>query len=243
MSPTPGASPMPTSSVPGAQQPYDGLGGVDLSIPVRAVNNSAEPVMWMYDRRKYVLKPGVPIYIPYLAMCMYRGDPRAIDKPGGRDHEQYRRNEHARLHILHGVYEGGPDHRSWDEVANVTCYPIDSDVPFHTVLDDPEGLSLSDERRDSSQTEFLQGQMEQMSAQLRILQAQVLNQQQADGAVEAAGLTPADIADLDRQATSTRTIAPEGLAESMVGASPARKRPSAKTRVKPGEGPAVTTDA
>lgn len=215
-------------------------GELDTNIPVRAVNNSDQPITWTYDRVKYVLPPGVPTFIPYLCMCLYQGDPRAIDLPTGREHEQYRRNEYARLRIHCGVYE---DDTLWEDCIHtrVTCYPIDSDVPFETVLRDPEGASLSGEKATNNQTQFLTQQMEQMAAQLRVLQAQAAASANADAALTAADIDPAD---LDHQVTTSKAIAPEeATGQSMVGAHPVQKSQAAKKRPAPGEGPQVTKDA
>lgn len=227
--------------VPHSTSPHYRAGGeLDEGIPVRAVNNSDQPIQWMYDRVKYTLQPGVPSFVPYLAMCMYQGDPRAIDLPTGKEHEQYRRNEYARLRIHCGVYE---DDTRWDDVVHtkVTCYPIDSDVPFNTVLRDPEGVNQSDQKQDNNQTQFLQTKMEEMAGQMRAMQAQLAAQQAADAALGAANIDPAD---LDRQATISKAVTPEeATGQSMVGAHPVQKSKAAKSRPAPGEGPQVTQDA
>lgn len=232
---------MPSSTVPSASsQHYRESGELDVGIPVRAVNNSDAPITWMYDRVKYVLAPGVATFIPYLAMCMYQGDPRAIDLPTGREHDQHRRNEYARLRIHCGVYENDAQ---WAHVphAQVTCYPIDSDVPFNTVLRDPEGVNQSEAKADNNQTMFLQAQMEQMANQMRVMQAQLAASQSADLAIAAADIDPDD---LDHQVTTSKAVAPEeATGQSMVGAHPVQKSQAAKKRPAPGEGPAVTKDA
>lgn len=222
---------------PSGLQQLDASGGVDLGIPVRAVNRSTSPITWVYARAKHILQPGQHTFVPYMAMVYYQGDPRAIDVPGGRQHEQFRSNELARLRIVHGIYEESEGHNKWDEIPLVECYPIDSDVPFATVLRDPEGHSLTEQRQDLGQTKFLQDEMERMAAQLRILQAQAAASQQSDAALGAAGIDPTD---LDRAATTSKAISPEeATGQSMVGASPT---PRPKTRAKAGEGPAVTVD-
>ena len=217
----------------------DAQGGIDQNIPVRVVNRSPEPITWKYARQKYVLPPGTPTFVPYLAMVMYLGDPRAIDHPGRGAHEQFRRNEYARLRVLHGVYE---DDTKWERVPRVEAFPIDSDIPFPTVMADPDGVSLSEEKQQTSQVSFLQTQMEQMANQMRVMQSQLAQAQAEQGATAAAGIP--DPADLDRQVTTSRSISPEEAGvESMVGASPTRRAPVPKTRPKPGEGPQVTRDA
>lgn len=213
---------------------------LDEGIPVRAVNDSSEPITWRYARVKHVLNPGVPTFIPYLAMCMYQGDPRAIDLPTGRPQDQHRRNEYARLRVHCGVYE---DDAKWATVphTHVTCYPIDSDVPFNTVLRDPDGVNQADEKSSNSQAQFLQQKMEEMANQMRVMQAQLAMQQNAEGAIVAANIDPAD---LDRQATTSRAISPEeATGQSMIGARPVQKSQAAKKRPAAGEGPAVTKDA
>lgn len=216
----------------------DGL--LDENIPVRAVNESDEPITWQYARVKYVLQPHTPSFIPYMAMALYQGDPRAIDLPGDDPNVKYRREEYARLRIHCGVYENDA---AWETCPHtkVTCYPIDSDVPFNTVLRDPEGANQGDMRADNSQAAFLTQQLEQMASQMRAMQAQLAMQTQADSALGAAGIDPLD---LDRQATVSKSVSPEEAAGgSMVGAHPVQKSKAAKVRPAPGEGPAVTKDA
>lgn len=225
-----------------ASSPHYRDGHLDTGIPVRAVNNSDAPIQWMYDRVKYILQPNIPTFIPYMAMCMYQGDPRSIDLPTGRELDQHRRNEYARLRIHCGVYE---DDAKWPGVPHmhVTCYPIDSDVPFNTVLRDPEGVSQADTKADNNQTQFLQTKMEEMANQMRVMQAQLAANQSADAALSAANIDPAD---LDRQATTSRAITPEeATGQSMVGAHPAQKSKWKVTKGRPaeGEGPGVTRDA
>ncbi len=222
-----------------AQSHYrDGL--LDENIPVRAVNNSDEPIIWQYARVKYTLTPRTPVFIPYLAMCLYQGDPRAIDLPGDNPDLKYRREEYARLRIHCGVYENDS---AWATCPHtrVDCFPIDSDVPFNTVLRDPDGINQTAEKADNNQTAFLQTEMERMASQMRAMQAQLAQAQSADAALDRANIDPAD---LDRQATTSRVITPEeATGQPMVGAHPVQKSQAAKKRPAPGEGPQVTKDA
>ncbi len=210
----------------------DGL--LDENIPVRAVNASDAPIIWQYARVKYVLQPATPTFIPYLAMCLYQGDPRAIDLPGDDPNLKYRREEYARLRVHCGVYENDS---AWATCPHtqVTCYPIDSDIPFNTVIRDPDGINQADEKADNSQAKFLATEMERMANQMRVMQAQLAQAQAGDAAVAAAGLDPAD---LDRAETASKSITPEeATGQPMVGAHPVKKQ-----RPKAGEGPAVTRD-
>lgn len=218
-----------------SQHYRDGI--LDTNIPIRAVNNSDEPITWMYANSKYVLQPHVPTFIPYMAMCFYQGDPRAIDHPGEDEARQYRRNEYAELRIRCGVYE---DDAKWATCPHtqVICYPIDSDVPFNTVIRDPEGVNQTEAKATNNEQAFLRNQMESMAAQMRVLQAQLASQQNGEAALSAAGIDPAD---LDRAATTSKSISPEeATGQSMVGQRPIQK--SGKARPKPGEGPGVTVD-
>lgn len=217
-----------------AQQPYDPSGGVDLNLPIRAVNRSDAPVTWKYARVDHILQPGVSTFVPYMAMVYYQGDPRSIDKPGRPMHEQYRRNEYERLHIVHGVYENT---EQWANVPIIDCYPIDSDIPFNTVLRDPTGANMSDQAHDEAEISLMRRSMEEMANQLRIMQAQVASRESAEAAISRAGIDPDD---LDRQATTERGIVPDG--QSMLGEHPIKKSATAKARPKPGEGPSVTKD-
>ncbi len=211
----------------------DGL--LDENIPVRAVNNSPDPIVWQYARVKYLLAPGQPTFIPYLAMCLYQGDPRAIDLPGDDPNLKYRREEYARLRVHCGVYENDS---AWATCPHtfVDCFPIDSDIPFNTVIRDPEGVNQTEEKASNNQTAFLQTEMERMASQMRVMQAQLAQAQNADLAVQAAGIDPTD---LDRAETTSKSITPEeATGNPMVGAHPVKKQ-----RPKAGEGPAVTRDA
>ena len=222
-----------------ATQREDGLGGIDLTTPVRAINRSDKPLVWKYARIKHTLLPGEQTYIPYLCMCLWQGDPRAVNMPNGRAHEQYRRNERERLAVLWGVYE---NHDQWAQVPKVDCYPIDSDVPFATVIADPDGLSVAGESRTNNELDLLRRETERMAAQLRTLQSTVAVRESQEAAIAGAGMDPED---LDHQVTTSRAITPEeATGQSMVGAAPVRKSPSqvAKKRMPEGEGPQVTKD-
>lgn len=208
------------STIPTALQASDAAGGIDLGIPVRAVNRSLEPVIWQYDRKTYTLLPGQPTYVPYMAMVYYQGDPRAIDLPTGKLHEQHRRLQREHLRVLYGVYEN--DER-WGQIPLVECYPIDSDTRFETVLADPDGVHLAGETGEATQLNQMRAMMEQQAHQLRILQQAVTQQEQTEAAVAASNT---DLTDLDRQATEHVDIAPE---HDMVGPAPQRKAPVAKS--------------
>lgn len=226
-----------------AQQPSDGLGGIDLQLPVRAENTSTQDITWQYANRKYVLPAGATTMVPYMAMVYYQGDPRSIDVPGGRLQEQYRRNEVERLRIVHGVYE---HEEQWALLPTITCMPIDSDVPFNTVLRDPEGTGMTQPLTGTpDRIAFMEQQLEQQAAAMRIMQAELANQKLEDAAIKVSGGAP----DLDHQVTTSKAVSPEevGLPE-MGGNHPERKDPAsgapvAKRRPEPGEGPAVVKDS
>lgn len=220
-----------------AVQPFDATGGVDLGLPVRAINTGDEEVVWQYDRVRYVIPAHGDRLVPYMAMCLYQGDPRSINVPGGRQHEQFRDQQLRHLRILHGVYEESEGHKRWVDIPahNVTCYPLDSDVPFNTVLRDPDGTNLEGEVQGQSQLRMMQDSMERMASQMRALQAQVAQQEQIEGALAQADLDPED---LERQETTSRAISPEeATGQSMVGPSPTRRAPAPK-----GERAQVTRD-
>jgi hypothetical protein len=217
-----------------AQQALDAQGGVDLGLPVRAVNRSDQDVVWQYDRIKYVIPAGGERMVPYMAMVYWQGDPRAIDVPGGRLHEQFRRQQYAHLRILYGVYEESEGHNRWADIPEVVCYPLDSDVPFNTVLRDPDGRNMMEQVDSSNDLRFMRDQMERMATQMRVMQANYEQQSQSIAATEAAGVDPAD---LERQETEHRTVAPEeATGQSMVGPSPTRRTPAPKGKA------AVTRD-
>lgn len=217
MAQIPGTSaPASTTSTTLAAQPLDGSGGADLNVPVRMVytpkdSADTDPFIVHYARQKYACYPNTPTFVPYLAMVMYLGDPRALNVPGGRPHQQARRMESERLSVHWGVYENSHE---WARVPDLKAYPIDSDIPFNTVLDDPDGVNMSSKAAEVAQSQFMQTEMEKMAAQMRIMQGQLAQQQAAEGAREAAGHDPN--VPLDAQLTTSQTTAPE----SMVGAHP-----------------------
>lgn len=220
-----------------AQQPLDGLGGADLGLPVRAFNRSDSPIVWEYARAKHVLQPGVQTFVPYMAMVYWQGDPRAINLPGDKAHEQHRRLERERLRVLYGVYE---NEERWADLPLVECYPIDSDLRFETVLHDPDGNSLSDVAQSNNQVAFMQQEMERMAQQLRIMQGNIAVAQQQEAAIDAADLDPED---LERQETEHRTVTPEeATGASMVGPSPQRRSTSTPVPKTPVAKVAVTRD-
>lgn len=201
-----------------AVQPLNAEGGVDLGLPVRAVNHSDTDVVWTYDRARYVIPAGGERLVPYMAMVLWQGDPRAIDLPGGRRHEQFRRQQREHLRVLYGVYE---HEERWAEIPQVDCYPLDSDVPFNTVLRDPEGVALVDQASGMGQARMMQETMDRMATQLRVLQSKIQQQEQIDGALAAADLDPDD---LERQETTHRQVSPEAATgQSMVGPAPTRR--------------------
>lgn len=210
-----------------AQQPFDASGGVDLGLPVRAVNSGDTAVTWTYDRQKYVIAAHSERMVPYMAMCLYQGDPRSINVPGGRQHEQFRDQQLRHLRVLYGVYEESEGHNRWDEIPahHVTCYPLDSDVPFNTVLRDPDGAGLEGQVEGQSQLRLMQDTMDRMAVSMRAMQAQIAQQEQIDGALANAGIDPDD---MERQETTSRAASPEeATGQSMVGPSPTR-RPAPK---------------
>lgn len=220
----------------GGQQPLNDQGYVDMNLPVRAINRSDAPIIWEYARQKHVLQPGVPTYVPYMAMVYWQGDPRAINVPGGKLHEQHRRHQREHLSSLYGIYE---NEEKWEQVPLVECYPLDSDIRFETVLHDPEGVHLQPQVAAASETEFLRKQLAAMQGQMQAMAAQIQMADATDAAVAASGID--DPADLERQATNTKSVAPDP-ATSLVGASPERRGAAARRPVAKGGAP-VTKDA
>lgn len=217
----------------GGQQPLDAQGNADINMPVRAINRSDSPVTWLYDRQRYVLMPNVPSYVPYMAMVHWQGDPRAMDLPGGRLHEQFRRQHREHLRTLYGVYENDD---KWNQIPLVECYPINSDIRFETVLLDPDGTSLSTESASASETEFLKRQLANMQEQMAHMAAQIQMNESSEAARTAAAMTTDD---LDHQVTTSKAAAPE---HSMVGAAPERRSTKSVVKKQAARATAVTKD-
>lgn len=210
MSQIPGLAPGRTNAQAYAEQQADGLGGVNLDIPVRIVYSTddpdAQPFKMTYARRDYYAVPNDPrgVMVPYLLMCMYMGDPRAFDVPGDKMELKHRRKELERLRVHWGVYDR---EEAWLTLPKLTAYPLDSDVPFNTVLDDPEGMNLDPTSIQVSETAYLREELERQKGMMMAMQAQLQMREMEQTARQASGL--GDDGELVQQMTEQQVAAPE----------------------------------
>lgn len=129
---------------------------------VRVKNVGEKDVVMRYNSIPYIVRAGDEATVPFEAMCVWLGDPRAgetsrVDNNGGDTRFiPARRDEIVRLRQLYGMYAGGGSHelvhgeftdRDGDgkEVAVHIDYPrmeawMSDGQRLYTVLEDPEGL-------------------------------------------------------------------------------------------------------
>lgn len=122
---------------------------------VKVVNRDQRIFRGMWDLAEYVIAPNGTEFMPFEAMKLFFGDPRAVDTVrSSRDSKGLvaflpdRAGEVRRLRLLYnhgfGEYTGkeGPD-VVWeqDRIPHVEVYSLD-DVRIMTVLDDPAGRSV-----------------------------------------------------------------------------------------------------
>lgn len=192
----------------------DAEGGVDMGIPVKVTyipskEGDTTPFKMQYARQTYTLRPHLPTIVPYMAMVLYMGDPRAVDVPGDKQHLKHRRLEVERMRTHWGIYE---DDSRWENVPNLIACPIDSDEPFNTVLDDPDGIMLDGTPQPRSEVEFLRAEVERLTHATREMMSRFDAADNAQRARVAAGLEGEEFAS---QVAMTKAVAPEEMAGSM----------------------------
>lgn len=216
-------TPQETTPMPTALGPAD---------TVRLVNTGEVPFDKMYASIRYSVPPGSEAFVPYAAVCMWLGNPIAVDfgEPG----KNYRSQEVARLRVLYGIYEQEVEPPYLDDAKEVpnplagqpTWATRTPDVKVYdlggtelvTVVADPEGKGVTPDTFTQAEKDNQADRIAQLEAQLRQLTANLNQAPAAD-----AGFGSEALAD-----------APEPEP------APATKTPSDQA---PGSSPKVKTDA
>lgn len=92
----------------------------------------------MYDNTEFPIAVGETRLVPYYAMCMWCGDPRAVDHPTDV-RIRHRTDEWKRLRMVYGAYDNAVD------IANMLKFRVTTiaGTPLITVLDDPDGHEIN----------------------------------------------------------------------------------------------------
>lgn len=185
---------------------------IDGDTILMAVNEGDAPVTLMYDSRTYRLEPGRGIPMPFAAVALWFGDPRANESVQAlRDQRGLvafvpdRETEVRRLRAKYDNQLG--DERKITNTPSVAIYSIPENERIYTVLDDPQGervIEVSTTRQE--QTDLL-GMIARQQKQIELLMAAV-----TQNAGQNRGLTPT--APGSSGAEADRDIAPEETDES-----------------------------
>lgn len=136
-------------------------------------NQGDTDVTFKWNKARYNIPPGQRIPVPWPAMVRHMGDPRTIDLPGNDPRAKQRTYEFQRLANKYGIYS---KHHLWNEkIPKVKAFTLAGE-PIITVLDDPRGVSNTDEAltaEASIQNEQTMRAMQQQIAQLTAQLAQL----------------------------------------------------------------------
>lgn len=98
------------TGTPTAHTPVTQMSGVlDDQFAVRIVNRDERRWKFGYANREYHLapagQPGDEAIVPYLAACLWFGDPRSVNLNTGKREQQYRDGEIQRLSVNYGLLD------------------------------------------------------------------------------------------------------------------------------------------
>lgn len=93
----------------------------------RIRNHGETKLRLQWDGDWYEIMPGKDGFAPYNAICLWFGDPRAIDigDPDNDRPTQYRRAERERLSTFYGIYED-----PWYDESQIRSFGIDKITDF-----------------------------------------------------------------------------------------------------------------
>lgn len=158
-----------------------------------------------YAGRWYEITPGSKAMVPYYAMCLWLGNPKAQDV-GTRDSEKHRTNEVRRLSTWYGVYAdpwyapaerteyttNDPENRlpyvfapapddepgrrlRHPQLPLVEVYTFDTEERIYTVIDDPEGNRQSPATTSRAEQRDLEKIIRDMAAKQDAMMAELRN--------------------------------------------------------------------
>lgn len=135
---------------------------------VRVRNVGDKPFNGKFSNQLYTILPDSEAFVPWDAMALWMGNPDVRDVGRNRD----RTDLYRRLRVRYGVYE----HE--DRLVNLPkleAYDIDG-RRITTVLDDPEGKTVTAASASTADQENLRSQVNALSSQLQAVLA-MLNEQ------------------------------------------------------------------
>lgn len=116
--------------------PFLGNAGDMSATLVRLTNEGPTDFVQGYAAQRYVVHPGKSVIVPYPAVVLWLGDPKAIDSPDRPN----RTNELARLRTRYGAYD---DNDIWENNRpRVVARTLDDEF-IATVISDPMGTSVT----------------------------------------------------------------------------------------------------
>jgi hypothetical protein len=157
---------------------------------VRLENTGEEPFVGKYAQTRYVVQPGKHLIVPKEAMHHWFGRNFLVDVGMKRD----RTAELKRIKVLYGVFddEAGTEAEKWERNVphKVHVFDIEGNR-LTTMVDDPEGHTVTPADQTEQEKALLDAQIEEMRRQLNALQA-AQAQVQLEGYEPTADVSPED---------------------------------------------------
>lgn len=125
----------------------------------------------VYASQRYPIPAGTRTIVPYFAMCLWMGDPRAVDV---NDRDRYRLWEWERLRTKYGAYD---DMAAWEaNKPKLVATSLAGEV-LVTVVDDPEGDHLKSSTVNVAEQQSIRDAMRAMQANIQRLEAELARTQ------------------------------------------------------------------
>jgi hypothetical protein len=159
---------------------------------VRLVNKGTDTFTDTYNNTRYTIAAGSEGFVPWDAMCLWLGDPRARDAD---ERHRDRTDEYARLREKYGVYH--QDKLFAGVVPQLEVYTLDG-KRITTVAEDPEGeptdikvgVPSANAADTAAEIDALRRQVEQLTSAVNTLPE---SQRDQVVAVARGDLDPADV--------------------------------------------------
>jgi hypothetical protein len=172
----------------------------DESVPVTVTNVGPVPLTFKYARRKFVFAAGESKMVPWLAMCLWFGDPRAVDRHPTKRSLQFRRQERDRLVVKYGLGTKplySDDHETVDNFRDpsgrdylivddpihphngqrrhpnlpaVRVFDVQTGNRVITVMDDPEAVTITGDQTARVEARDTEAQIQRLTAMVQELQ-------------------------------------------------------------------------
>lgn len=149
--------------------------------PIRVRNTHHFDFVDKFANHTYVIKAGEDTIIPFDAMILWLGNPKAVDVDGKR---RYRRDEFRRLRVRYGAYD---DADLWEQnKPQLSCTTIDGQ-PITTIVDDPDGKHLTPAVQSQNEREALIQRLDYMQRAMTEMQQELNRVQQRSPSDEGEG--------------------------------------------------------